>query len=255
VLVAITSFWMWAGVQAWLRGSLFELQNSNMLSILGALFILLLALLAIGLILFQNRLWSTYLGLIVAGTFLILFRISNLNLVGVFILVMLFYHAQDIVQGEVATRLKVNSRLLVRKGLVNFVVAFFVLISFAAFQSPAIESFKGITKLPSATSVFIKNIAGQTLSGQLAQATPQQKEAVLSQVTKELVREANLFLEPYFQYAPPALAFGLFLVLWGVGWIFTWLAVFLGVLIFWILRKTKFIKIEERDVKAEILIV
>ena len=255
MLVAITSFWMWAGVQAWLRGSLFELQNNNILTLLVILLVVLFTLLAAGLILFQNRLWSVYLGLISGITFLILFGISNLNLVGVFILVMLFYHAQDIVQGEVATRLKFNPRLLVRKGLANFVVAFFVLISFAAFQSPAIESFKEINELPSSTSVFIKNIAGQTLSGQLAQATPQQKEAILSQITQEIAREANLFLASYFQYAPPALAFGLFLVLWGVSWIFIWLAVFLGVLTFWILRKTKFVRIEERDVKAETLVV
>jgi len=254
VLVAITSFWVWAGVQAWLRTSLFEVP-SNILITLSILFVLLLSLMAIGLVLFQDRLWSVYLSLICGVTFLILFGISNINLVGVFIFVMLVYHAQDIVHSEVKERLKLNPRLLIRRGLMNFIVAFFVLISFAAFQSPAIESFKEIQELPTSTGVFIKKITEQTLSGQLAQVEPQQKEAVLNQVAQEIMREANLFLAPYFQYAPPALAFGLFLVLWGLGWLYIGLAMFLGTFIFWILRKVKFVKIEERDAKAEILIV
>lgn len=137
----------------------------------------------------------------------------------------------------------------------NFVIAFFVLASFAAYQSPAIEEFKNIQKLPSSSEVFIKTVVEQSLGGQLKEAGAQQKDLVLNQVTQEVVKEANLFLEPYFQYAPPALAFGLFLILWSVGWIFVWLAVFLGIFIFWVLKKIKFFKMEEYDVKAERLVV
>lgn len=253
-LVAITSFWMWASAYSWFRGSLFEV-GPSVLTIWSGLFIVLLVFLSLGLVFFQNRLKSVYLGLIVGITFLIIFGISNLNLVGVFILVMLFYHAQDIVYGEVGERIKMNPRILLRKGLTNFIVAFFVLMSFGAYQSPAIESFKNIQELPSSSEIFIKTIVEQTLGGQLAEATPQQKELVFNQVTQEVVGQANTFLEPYFQYAPPALAFGLFLVLWGIGWIFIWLAVFLGMAAFFILKKINFFRVEERDVKAETLII
>ena len=109
--------------------------------------------------------------------------------------------------------------------------------------------------MPSASTVFIKNIVEQTLGGQLAQVESQQKDIILNQVTQEVIREFNLWLEPYFQYAPPVLAFGLFLVLWGVGWIFIWLSVFIGLLIFQILKKAKFFRIEERNVKAEVLTI
>ena len=255
VLVAITSFWMWVGVHSWFQGSLFEIQSKVNLSILSGLFVALLSLLAVGLILFQNRLWSVYLGLIAGVTYLLVFGISNVNLVGTFILVMLFYHAQDMVHGEISERIKMNSRILIRKGLANFIVAFFVLISFAAYQSPAIESFKDITELPSATNIFIKKVAEQSLRGQLAEVEPGQKEAVLNQVTQEVIKETNLFLQPYFQYVPPVLSFGLFLVLWGISWVFVWLAVFFGMFIFWILKKSHFFKVEERDVKAERIVI
>lgn len=255
MLVAVTSFWMWVNAQIWLKGPLLEKQDINNLIILGALFIMLLALSALGLLFFRNRLESVCLGLIVGITYSMLFGVSNLNLVGIFILVLLFYQAQDIVIGEARERIKINSRLLVKKSLASLVLAFFILMSFAAYQSPAIEQFKNIQKLPSSSEVFIKTIVEQTLGGQLAEASPRQKDLVFNQVTQEVVREANTFLGPYFEYAPPALAFGLFLVLWGVSWIFIWLAVFLGMLLFWILKLVKFFKIEEKDVKAETIVI
>src|SRR3989344_2932947 len=88
VLVAITSFWMWVGVHAWFQTSLFKIQNETNLIIVSVLFIILLALLTIGLILFQNKLWSVYLGLISGVTYSLIFGISNVNLVGIFILIM-----------------------------------------------------------------------------------------------------------------------------------------------------------------------
>ena len=192
---------------------------------------------------------------IVGLMYFIMFGVSNFNLVGVTILILLFIHADDLVSSEILERIKINSKVLIRKSLPNIVLGLFILISFAAYESPAIESFQDIQKLPSSSEIFIKTVVEQTLSGQLVEATPQQKELVLSQVTQELISQANSFLEPYFQYAPPALAFGLFLILWSVGWIFMLLSVFLGVIMFWVLRKTNFIKIEDYDVKAQKLTI
>ena len=256
VLVAVTSFWMWAGVQVWLRGSLFQIHSILNIAITSILFVVLLALLSVGIIIFQNRLWSTYLGIIVGVTYSILFKISNLNLVGMFILVMLFYYAQDVVHREMRERLKLNSQAFIRKGLTNFIVAFFILASFAAYQSPAIESFKNIEQLPSSGTSFIRGVVEKTVEAQIGDsATKEQKASAADQVTKEIVAKANEFFGPYFQYAPPVLAFGLFLVLWGVGWIFNLLALPLGMLIFYVLKKTNFFRIEERDVRAESIII
>jgi len=242
---------MWASAQVWLRGSIFEIASITNMTILAILLITLLTLLSIGFVMFQNRLWSIYFGIIVGVTYSLLFKVSNINLVGMFILALLFYHAQNAVISEIQERIKMNSRLLIKKGLFDLVIALFILTSFAAYQSPAIEQFKNIQQLPSSGEVFIRTIVEQTLGDQLDEASLGQKESVFSQVTQEIVGEANVFLQPYFEYAPPALAFGLFLVLWSVGWIFVWLSVFLGILLFWILRKIKFFKMEGYDVKAE----
>ncbi|OGN07388.1 MAG: hypothetical protein A3B86_01405 [Candidatus Yanofskybacteria bacterium RIFCSPHIGHO2_02_FULL_38_22b] len=246
---------MWAGAASWLSNPLFDQNNLNNFGIFAGVMIVLLCLLSLGFIFFRGKKESLILSGIIGATFFTVFGVSNFYLLGVTILILLFIHSDDMVSGEINERLKMNSRILIRKSLANLVLSLFILISFAAFYSPAIESYKNLQELPSASTVFIKNIIEQTLGGQLAQVESQQKDVVLNQVTSEVIREANLFLEPYFDYAPPVLAFGLFLVLWGVGWIFIWLALFIGLLLFQILKKAKFFKIEERDVKAEVLTI
>lgn len=246
---------MWVNVQVWLRGPLFEIRDYNNLGILSTLFVILLSLLSVGMVIFHSRPTNIIFGIIIGVTYSLLFKLSSLNLVGMFLMVILFFHAEDIVMGEMRERIKMNSRVILRKGLTNFIIGFFILMSFAAYQSPAIEEFKNIKKLPSSSELFVRSIVEQVGATQLNDASGEEKELILSQATREVIHKANTVLEPYFQFAPPALAFGLFLVLWGVGWIFIWLSTFLGMLIFFILKKSRFFMIEEYDVKAQKLII
>lgn len=254
-LVAIISFWLWASVQVWLRGSLFDIQNGDNLSIIAGLFIVELILLALGLIMFPGRRTGLYFGLIAGIMYSVLFPMSSLNLIGIFILIMIFIFVQEIVSKEMAGRIKINPGGIIRKSSAGLVIGFFILVSFAAYQSPAIESFRNIEQIPSAGAVFIKTIVEQTVGGQLEDADPRQKEAVFNQITQEIVREGNKVLEPYFGYLPPVLAFGLFLVLLGIGWVFVWLSAVLGIMVFWALKKINFFRIEEKDVKAETIVI
>jgi hypothetical protein len=255
VLVGVTSFWMWAGVQVWLQGSLFEINNIRNLAVTASLFTVLISILSVGLFVFPSRSASLYFGLIIGTTYSLMFRISNLNLVGIFILMILFIYIEDQVKKEINERIKVNPMMLARKGLTNLVFALFILASFAAYQSPAIESFKNIQSLPSSSEKFIRGIVDKTVASQIETQNEAQKDYITEQVSKETIHKANTFLGPYFQYAPPALAFGLFLILWGISWIFIGLSVLLAMAIFWILRKTNFVKIEERDIKAESILI
>ena len=137
----------------------------------------------------------------------------------------------------------------------SVVLGIFVLISFAAYQSPLAKEIESSKKLPSGTEVFIRDIVANTIGSRVDTVNEAEKQNIISQITNETFGEINTFLKPYFQYAPPLLAFGLFLILWGLSWIFIWLSVLLGMLIFWVLKKTDVIKIEERDIKAEVLII
>ena len=202
---------------------------------------------------FRKKRWALVTSGIVGIIFLLFFEWTYINLVGVLIAMSLFEYARFAGVEEIDQWTKINSRTIVRRGATGVVLAFFVLVSFAAYQSPVATGIAEAEQLPSATQQLMRSVVDSVIGSQIP-AGPE-KEGVISQVTNETFQQINGILKPYLQYAPPLLAFGLFLILWGLSWIFVWLSVLVGMGIFWILKKTEMIKIEERDVKAEILII
>ena len=202
---------------------------------------------------FRKKRWALVTSGIVGIIFLLFFEWTYINLVGVLIAMSLFESARFAGVEEIDQWTKINSRTIVRRGATGVVLAFFVLVSFAAYQSPVATGIAETEQLPSVTQQLMRSVVDSVIGSQIP-AGPE-KEGVISQVTNETFQQINGILKPYLQYAPPLLAFGLFLILWGLSWIFVWLSVVVGMGIFWILKKTEMIKIEERDVKAEILII
>jgi len=202
---------------------------------------------------FRKKRWALVTSGIVGIIFLLFFEWTYINLVGVLIAMSLFEYARFAGVEEIDQWTKINSRTIVRRGATGVVLAFFVLVSFAAYQSPVATGIAETEQLPSVTQQLMRSVVDSVIGSQIP-AGPE-KEGVISQVTNETFQQINGILKPYLQYAPPLLAFGLFLILWGLSWIFVWLSVLVGMGIFWILKKTEMIKIEERDVKAEILII
>jgi len=218
-------------------------------------FIILSSVLTIGLMLFRKKWHALSFGATHGFFFLIYFGFNPLNLLGVAILIGLLFFSRSQINSELNERFKVNSRAILRRGLMGVVVGIFVLISFAAYQSPLAKEIERSQKLPSGTEVFIRDIVENTIGPRVDTGSEAEKQNIISQITDETFREINTFLKPYFQFAPPLLAFGLFLVLWGLSWILIWLSVLVGMLIFWILKKIGMVRIEEKDVKAEVLVV
>lgn len=223
---------------------------------LGA-FLLLTSVIVIGYALFNFKWWAwpSATSLIVGGLFMAQFGFSWLNLTGVLVFMSLNYWAHGRVGGELSQRFKVNISAILRQGLMPVILGIFIMISFAAYQSPLAENLEKTERLPLASQNFIRSIVEQTVGRQVQISNEKEKQNIITQITNETFGEINTFLKPYFQYAPPLLAFGLFLILWGLSWIFIWLCVLLGMLIFWILKKTKVVKIEKYSVEAEKLTV
>ena len=217
-------------------------------------FVVLVSVVSLALALFRKKRWELMTSGIVGIIFLLFFGWTYVNLIGVLIAMLLFEYARFAGVEEIDQRTKINSRMIVRRGATGVVLAFFVLISFAAYQSPVATGIAEAEQLPSASEQFLKTIVESVVGGQIEGSGPE-KEGVISQVTSETIKQSNNILKPYFQYAPPLLAFGLFLILWGLSWVFVWLSVLVGMVSFLILKKTKMVKIEERDVKAEVLVI
>ncbi len=217
-------------------------------------FVLLICMMVLGYALFQKKIWSMSVSGVVGLLFLGYFGFTWLNLLGVGLFILLNLYARANAVNEITERNKVNIRRSLNNGLFPVVMALFLIISFAAYQSPGIKSLKNAKQLPSQSEVFVKTIIEKT-AGSYVQGSASEKRGIINQVSSQTLQSLNDFLRPYFKYAPPVVAFGLFLILWGLSWIFVWLSVLFGMLIFWILKKTRVVRIEEKDVKAEVLVI
>lgn len=250
-IIASVAFGLWLDVSKWFEALRLE---KGFTSYAVVTFVFLAALVMIGFALFRDRWLVLSLSGIIGLAYLINFGVSELNFVGVGVMFLLLLQSRSDVIAEVTERTKVNSRTIVRGGIMPFMFGLFILVSFASYQSPAFGKFDKIERLPSESEKYIKVIAENTI-GRKIEGSEQEKEAVINQITAEVMREFNTVLGPYFKYAPPVLAFTLFLILWSISWIFIWLSVLAGMMIFFILKKIGFVKIEEKDVKAEILVI
>ncbi len=217
--------------------------------------VLLLTAVVMGIALFQKKVWVLTFGGIVGIIYLFQFGFTTLNLLGAGIFLLLGLYSLVNSRAEIGQRTKINMRRIIQHGSLPVILGLFILISFAAYQSPAIQKLKYADRLPSQGEVFIRSVVENTISTQIEVSSTAEKQNIISQISRQTFSQINNFLKPYFQYSPPLLAFGLFLILWGLSWIFVWLSVLLGMLIFWILKKTGVVKIEEKDIKAEVLVI
>lgn len=219
-------------------------------------FVILVTITALALAVFRQKRWTLAAGGIVGLIYVCLFGSSYLNWIGVLLTILLFIYARRAGVEEIDQRTSINILTIMRRSVSVVIIPFFILISFAAYQSPVAMEISRSRQLPSASEKFVRSVINKTLGPQIeAEAGSQKKENVIAETARVTIQQINNLLSPYFQYAPPLLAFGLFLILWGLNWIFVWLSVLAGMGIFWILKKSGFIRTEKYDMKGERLII
>lgn len=216
----------------------------------------LLTACGLGIMLFYKKRWAAAAAGIVGLSFILVFGASWLNFLGVGVTALMFLGSYQTIGEELKERAKINTRITLRKGTHFIFVALALLTSFAAYQSPVADSLASMDRLPSSGSLFVRNIAESVVVHQLPkEVPPEQRDQVIEEVTQRANSQLNTIFQAYKEFAPPALALTLFLVFWGVGWIFVWLSVLFGVLIFWLLRRFKVVIIEEYDMKGERMVI
>lgn len=228
----------------------------NFEEIVIANFVILVTITALALAVFRQKQWTLAAGGIVGLIYVYLFGSSYLNWIGVLLTILLFIYARRAGVEEIDQRTSINILTIMHRSASVVIIPFFILISFAAYQSPAAMEISRSRQLPSASEKFVRSVINRTLGPQIeAEAGSQKKENVIAETARVTIQQINNLLSPYFQYAPPLLAFGLFLILWGLNWVFVWLSVLAGMGIFWILKKSGFIRTEKYDIKGERLII
>lgn len=216
--------------------------------------VILVSMISLALAIFGKKKWALATAGVVGLVYLLVFGWSYINLIGIGIMALLFLYARHDGIEEIEQRTKINPRTIVRRSASPVLMALFLLISFAAFQSPVAKGISEAGQLPSASQQFMRSVVDSVVGSQI-EVSGAEKEDIVNEVTNRTFRQINSILKPYFQYAPPLLAFGLFLVLWGFSWFFVQLSVLVGMLIFWILKKTGFVKMEKYNVEAEKLAI
>lgn len=251
-IVALLAWWMWASGQGAAFNAVTGL-DFQVLS-LGA-FLLLIAALVLGYILFRQRRWALATSAIVGLFFLIFYGWTGLNLIAVGIFLLFNLWSANRVRREMIERKILNIPDAFYHGLTPVVFGLFVMFSFAAYQSSWADQISRAGQLPSQTQVFFQQIVDKTVGQKIQGGTPDQRQAIINEIGSQTFQEFNALLKPYFQYAPPVLAFGLFLILSGLSFIFIWVGMVVGVLLYWILKKTRVIRVEEHETKAQVLVV
>lgn len=168
---------------------------------------------------------------------------------GVAIALFFQLYARKVIQGEKNNHLRVNLKLTVDPGLRRLITSILILVSFGYFLSSGVQAAAQNKELPGAVrktvQVVVGSYVGENLETQSPSLRAQATETVLSQITN--------FLDPYFIFLPPILAFSLFLILQGLSAVFIWLAVAMTLFLFWLLKILRVVKIEKASKEADVI--
>lgn len=244
----ISSALFWLKVNPWLEDPLNWSKFSLWLWPL-VLLIISISILSLTLLLlprFHLRLLILAIHLVL---YIFLFGTRNIILSGVLAALGLGLWAAANIQKERANRFKFDLHGMLKSGIHRLLTATFILISFAYFVTPAVQAASQRKELPpglaKAVQVFVDNYIGQELGAE--------DPYLANQASREVLNQVNIFLEPYFKYVPPILAFSLFLILQGLGFVFLWLILLLSSFIFLMLKLFKVVTMEKVMKEAEVV--
>src|SRR3989344_4844508 len=242
---AALSFWLTAKP---LFSQSFDFKSMGWLWPLGllALFVGLQAL--VFLLLDRKIIWlSVFLNLAV---FALVFNPKEILIwAGAAIALLLQWLAWRAIKGESQNRLCFNLRSNLHSGMGRLVTSVLILISFAYFLNSGIREEAQKKELPNFVRQTAQIVVGNYADESLEAGNP----GLRAKLTEKVLSQLTAYLKPYFTFLPPVLAFGLFLILQGLSFIFVWLGIILAMLIFRVLKILKLVKIEIESREAEVV--
>ena len=222
---------------------------------LPAVFFLSLAsLLCLGILFFGTLFQTLSSGALAGAVFLLSSGFTDFNLAAVGILILCLLYSRLSVTSESRERIKINARIILSRGLTPIFIGLLVMVSFVIYENPGVQALEKANKIPPSGEKIVSSVITNFIGGQI-EGNPREKQAIIKEITRQTMNQLNSLAAPYLKYAPPVLTASLFLIIWGVHEIFVWLSILIGSLLFFALKKAGFVKIEERDAKAETLIL
>ncbi|MCC6405177.1 MAG: hypothetical protein IT405_02205 [Candidatus Yanofskybacteria bacterium] len=187
------------------------------------------------------------------ATFILFWRPDIWYLSVLPVLLFFWYEASRRIQGDMVDRRRLRVNATLGQGVKFILLGAFLMISLGFYLLPSSQQadFRVVSKglQSSLESTYDQPLVQQQLS-QLPAGMQAQVKRDLARFVDDWVKRV---LGPLGPLVPPILAFALFLALWSVSFIFREVAIWTGVGIFALLKATKFVRVEEQDVKAEVL--
>lgn len=183
--------------------------------------------------------------------FLFVFEFNEYFLGAFVLMVLLHLYAVKNIREQATQRIKINIREIMSHGLPMIITPILVLVSFAFYFSPSVQSSAQSKQLPPTAKQIVERTVSSFLGQEIQSLPPQERKQAERQVVAEVISQLNKFAEPYFRFFPPILAFGLFLILQGLSFIFVWLGVAISALLFWIFKKAGLVRLKIVQKEAE----
>lgn len=252
VAVAFCATLTWATAHPWL-------ESPDRFSSLGAalwpsLAVILLAAVAANAWMLLTRPVERLASMLASwATFILFWRPDVWYLSALPVLLFFWYEASRRIQGDMVDRRKLRVSATLGQGVKFILLGAFLMVSLGFYLLPSSRAadFRVVSKglQSSLESTYDQPLVQQQLS--------QLPAGMQSQVKRDLARAVDGWVKdvvgPLGPLVPPLLAFALFLALWSVSFVYREAAIWLGVGLFAILKATKFVRVEEQDVKAEVL--
>ena len=242
-------FWVWA--KPWIENPLRLSWDERIWLKPLIMLVIFVAVQGLALLMAGSRLWRWGIILISALPYFVVFEFGKFYWTALPVMILLQMYAGHAIHTEAGERTKINIRQIMDRGLPSLVTSILVMISLAFFLSPATQAAAQKQELPAGTKAVVEKSVSIFAGEQLQNLSPDQKRSLVNQATGETLKQFNNILKPYFKYFPPILAFGLFLILQGLSFIFVWIGTAISVLLFRVLKKSGVVRILVAQKEAE----
>lgn len=253
VVLAVVSLGFWLVAKPWITNPTWFTVDYHtwLLPLIGL--VVIGAIAGTVMTLLDRRLLQYSASAVIGFLFLLVFGVTKLNLLAAAIMLVFHAYAFRTMHGALYNHLKINFRVAVNSGLTYVIMPLLIMLSFVYYANPDVQASSKHNTLPPIITQAVEAASRVVAQTQLSKLSPSQRSIAQRELTNQVTDLINTEARPYREYFPPLLAFGLFLVLQGLGFVFLPIAGLLAWGLYEVLKAARFIRITEKDVKAEIL--
>ncbi|OGN06393.1 MAG: hypothetical protein A2750_04020 [Candidatus Yanofskybacteria bacterium RIFCSPHIGHO2_01_FULL_45_42] len=251
-VVGVLAVVFWYFAKAWVYNP-YRLSETGLWLRPLILMLFLISVTAVALILLKSRKWQLAVAALVTLPAFIFFGLHWLMLTGFAISVLLYWHAIKVVDIESRERIKVNIGRTIHRALRSIIFPILIIVSFAYYLTPAVQQSAKKQEVSATFTKVVYKTIDTFFASELKNLPAGQRQQVKSQVAGQVTGMIQSLIRPYARFMPPLLAFGLFLLLESLSFVFIWIGTFLADIIFWALKRAKLVVISSKQVEIEVL--